>query len=197
MREILKVLLIDNYDSFTYNLAQQIQMEGASVDVRRNDEIHLDEILEGDYSHWVISPGPGHPENVADFGVCGELLKALPDPQPLLGVCLGHQGIAAHFGAEVKQAPRVMHGKVSYVQHEGNGLFIGLPRPLPVMRYHSLCVDLCTLPSCLVPTAWSPSDGVLMAFQHQNRPIYGVQFHPESVGTPHGQALIHNFLSET
>ena len=191
----MKVLLIDNYDSFTHNLAQQFWSIGVDLDVHRNDEISLHDALDEQYTHYVISPGPGHPKNTRDFGVCKDLLGALPESKPLLGVCLGHQGIALHFGAELAQAPKVMHGKTSLIQHDRSGIFRELPIPLKVMRYHSLCVPTHTLPSCLTPTAWSPSDGVLMGFKHVSRPVYGVQFHPESIETNQGLSLIKNFLN--
>ncbi len=192
-----RLLLIDNYDSFTHNLAQQLGALGARVDVRRNDALTLEEALDGGYTHVVISPGPGHPLVPRDFGVCAALLKDLPRltrGARLLGVCLGHQGIAAHLGARVGRAPRVMHGKESLVRHDGRGLFEGAPSPLSVMRYHSLCVLEETLPSCLRPCAWSEDDGVLMGFEHRALPVFGVQFHPESVGTPLGAQLMGRFL---
>lgn len=195
-----RLLLIDNYDSFTHNLAQQLGALGAEVEVRRNDAINADEIFEGAHTHIVISPGPGHPLNARDFGVCAQLLGDLPRltrltrHTRLLGVCLGHQGIAAALGAEVRRAPRVMHGKESLVRHDGAGLFEGLPSPLSVMRYHSLCVAEETLPPSLRACAWSEGDGVLMGFAHRDLPIFGVQFHPESVGTPLGARLMERFV---
>ena len=188
------VLLIDHYDSFTYNLTQALCIAGAQVTVCEHDQVSLSEILAPAYTHYVISPGPGRPERERDFKVSRELLHALPHSRPLLGVCLGLQGIAAHFGATVTHAPRVMHGKVSRIMHDQDGLFRGLSNPLPVMRYHSLCVDTATLPDELIPTAWCPQDGVLMGIRHHSRPIFGVQFHPESVGTPRGPELLQSFL---
>jgi anthranilate synthase/aminodeoxychorismate synthase-like glutamine amidotransferase len=192
-----RLLLIDNYDSFTHNLAQQLGALGAEVEVRRNDAIDAHEVFEGTHTHIVISPGPGHPLNARDFGACAALLSDLPRltrRARLLGVCLGHQGIAAYLGAEVRRAPRVMHGKESLVRHDGAGLFEGLPSPLTVMRYHSLCVAAETLPASLRACAWSEGDEVLMAFEHRALPVFGVQFHPESVGTPLGARLMERFV---
>ncbi len=188
------VILIDNYDSFTYNLVQAFCMLGARVSVALNDQLTLQEILSPKYTHIVISPGPGHPQKAKDFGVCQNLLNALPINKPILGVCLGFQGIAAHFGAQVIRAPKVMHGKTSLITHEQSGLFLDVPQPLSVMRYHSLCVDAQSLPQCLKPTAYSDDDHLLMAFEHTEWPIYGVQFHPESVGSPLGPMILANFL---
>lgn len=189
-----QVILIDNYDSFTYNLVQALCLLGARVTVALNDQVYLETLLDPQYSHIVISPGPGHPNKPEDFGVCNELLSALPVEKPLLGVCLGFQGIAAHFGAEITRAPRPMHGKVSLIDHKESGLFAELANPMSVMRYHSLCVDSKTLPSTLIPTAYSQTDGILMGFRHKELPIYGVQFHPESIGSPQGPLLLRNFL---
>lgn len=189
-----EVMLIDNYDSFTYNLVQCFCRLGARVSVALNDQVDLLTLLDPRYTHIVISPGPGHPQNPRDFGVCTALLNALPLSVPLLGVCLGFQGIAAHFGAEIIRAPRVMHGKTSLITHCQTGLFSGLSTPLEVMRYHSLCVAPGSLPEQLIPTAHSESDDVLMAFKHRILPIFGVQFHPESVGTPKGPELLQRFL---
>jgi anthranilate synthase component II len=188
-----QVMLIDNYDSFTYNLVQAFCSLGAQVTVVLNNQADLETLLDPKYTHFVISPGPGHPNKREDFGICYDLLQSLPNHKPLLGVCLGCQGIAAHFGAEIKRAPKVMHGKVSFITHQQRGLFSNLLNPMPVMRYHSLCIDQETLSTQLIPTAYS-EDGVLMGFEHRERPIYGVQFHPESVGTPQGDVLLDQFL---
>lgn len=193
-KQIANVVLIDNYDSFTYNLVQAFCMLGARVSVGLNDQISLDEILAPQYSHIVISPGPGHPNKSKDFGIGHQLLMALPVRKPILGVCLGFQGLAAHFGAQVRRAPKVMHGKTSMITHHQQGLFQELPNPLSVMRYHSLCVDAKSLPACLEAAAFSDDDQVLMAFKHREWPIYGVQFHPESVGSPLGPKVLANFL---
>ena len=192
-----QVMLIDNYDSFTYNLVQALCLLGARVTVALNDQVNLETLLDPQYSHLMISPGPGHPHKAEDFGICHELLHALPLEKPLLGVCLGFQGIAAHFGAEITRAPQPMHGKVSLIDHEASGLFSNLPNPMSVMRYHSLCVDSKTVPSALIPTAYSQTDGVLMGFRHRELPIYGVQFHPESIGSPEGSLLLSNFLMKS
>ena len=189
-----KVLLIDHYDSFTYNLAQQFWKYGVELDVYAHDRITLEWILAQNYSHYVLSPGPGNPQTTSDFKVSASLLQQFPFSQPTLGVCLGHQGIAHSFGAEVCKAPQVMHGKTSLIHHSDSVLFKGLPSPFKVMRYHSLCVNPDSLPSCLIPTAWCKEDEVLMAFEHREYPLFGVQFHPESVGTPWGDSLIKNFL---
>ena len=189
-----QVMLIDNYDSFTYNLVQAFCLLGARVTVALNDQVDLDTLLDSYYTHLVISPGPGHPNKTEDFGINHHLLENMSLDQPILGVCLGFQGIAAYFGAKITRAPQAMHGKVSQIEHSGHGLFTDIPNPMPVMRYHSLCVDPKTLPSTLTPTAYSRDDGVLMGFKHISRPMYGVQFHPESVGSPQGSLLLRNFL---
>ena len=189
-------MLIDNYDSFTYNLVQCFCKLGARVTVALNDQVELSTLLDSRYTHLVISPGPGHPEEERDFGVCAALLDTLPLSIPLLGVCLGFQGIAAHFGAQVTRAPSVMHGKTSLITHDQKGLYQGLPNPLEVMRYHSLCVVPDSLPTQLISTASCKEDGVLMGFRHETHPIFGVQFHPESIGTPQGPALLNRFLAQ-
>ena len=193
--QIANIILIDNYDSFTYNLVQAFCILGARVSVGLNDQINLEQILLPKYSHIVISPGPGHPQKPKDFGVSQRLLDALPIRTPILGVCLGFQGLAAHFGARVLRAPKVMHGKTSMITHSQQGLFQGLPQPFSVMRYHSLCVDSKSLPHCLQATAFSNDDRLLMAFEHREQPIYGVQFHPESIGSPLGVKILANFLN--
>jgi anthranilate synthase component 2 len=189
-----KTLLIDNHDSFTHILAHHLEASGGEVIVMKNDEITVAEIQEMAPTHLVISPGPGHPANLKDFGICSELLQYFHTKIPILGVCLGHQGMAQFFGASVVHAPQAMHGKRSLIQHKGQGLFKGLPNPLTVMRYHSLMVDSATLPADLEVTATS-EDGVIMAIQHRKLPLFGVQFHPESVGTEEGFQLIRNFYT--
>jgi anthranilate synthase component 2 len=192
-----RVLLIDHYDSFTHNLAQQVWVAGADCVVRAHDQLSMAELSEA-YTHFILSPGPGHPAKPEDFSISAQLLKRLRDEpfaQPLLGVCLGHQGLALALGGQVKRAPVVMHGKESLVSHNSRGLFEGLPSPLRVMRYHSLCVDELSLPPCLEVTAKSDDDQVVMALQHRSLSVYSVQFHPESVGTPRGSELIERFLS--
>ena len=191
----MTVLLIDNYDSFTHNLAQMIGALGYACDVVRNDAITLDEVAERATVAIVLSPGPGHPNNARDFGVCAPIIDALSANTPTLGVCLGHQGIAARFGADVVRAPSVMHGKTSRVVHDGTSVFEGLPTTLEVMRYHSLVVDEATLSPAFRVTARTASDGLLMGIAHRERPLHGVQFHPESIGTPLGSAMLRTFLA--
>lgn len=187
------ILLIDNYDSFTYNLYQYFGALGAEVEVVRNDSLDIGSILGGGHSHIVISPGPGVPSNPRDFGVCGAVIDQVRD-RPVLGVCLGHQGIAERLGGHVIRAPKVMHGKVDTVEHDQRGLFTGLPHPLPVMRYHSWVVEDSSLPTDLEVTARN-GEGLIMALRHRSRPLVGVQFHPESIGTPNGPNLLANFLA--
>jgi anthranilate synthase/aminodeoxychorismate synthase-like glutamine amidotransferase len=185
------ILVVDNYDSFTFNLVQAIQSLGAEVEVHRNDEISVDDVRAMKPDAVVLSPGPCTP---TEAGVSVPLVRALSGSVPILGVCLGHQSIGAAFGGVVRRAGRVMHGKTSPVSHEGTGLFAGLPRPLQVGRYHSLVVDRPTLPEVLEVTAISDDDGEVMAVRHRNHPTVGVQFHPESVLTPDGPVLLRNFL---
>jgi anthranilate synthase component 2 len=183
------ILLIDNYDSFTYNLVQELASQGAEVEVVRNDAEGVESLLSRDPEGIVLSPGPGRPE---DAGVCVDLIRARPEV-PLLGVCLGHQALGLAYGGEIGRAPRLMHGKTSQVRHEGGGLFEGLPNPFEATRYHSLEVRKETLPEELVPLAWSEED-TLQGMRHRSRPYWGVQFHPESVLTKAGPRLLGNFL---
>jgi anthranilate synthase component 2 len=183
------ILLIDNYDSFTFNLAQYLGELGAAPVVRRNDEISVDEISSLRPSHIVISPGPGRPE---DAGVSVEVIRRFGPATPVLGVCLGHQGIGIAFGGEVIRAPHLMHGKVSSVQHDGRGVFKGVSQPFVAGRYHSLVVAD-PLPDDLEESART-DDGILMGVRHRQFPIHGVQFHPESVLTGEGKQLLRNFL---
>jgi anthranilate synthase/aminodeoxychorismate synthase-like glutamine amidotransferase len=183
------ILLIDNYDSFTFNLAQYLGELGAPPVVRRNDEVSLDEIASMKPSHIVISPGPGRPE---DAGISVEVIRTFGPVTPLLGVCLGHQGIGIAFGGTVVRAAQLMHGKVSSVQHDGRGLFRGVSQPFVAGRYHSLIVAD-PLPADLEATART-DDGTLMGVRHRQFPIHGVQFHPESVLTGEGKHLLRNFL---
>jgi para-aminobenzoate synthetase len=186
----MKTLLIDNYDSFTFNLFQYLaEINGELPIVVRNNEMSWPEAACLKIDNIVISPGPGRPEIEKDFGICRQAI--LESGLPVLGVCLGHQGIGHFFGGKVHGAPRVMHGRLSEVLHEGNGIFHGLPSPLRAVRYHSLVVDS-RLPEVLQATAWTP-DGVLMGLAHRTRPIWGVQFHPESICTEHGLTLLKNF----
>jgi anthranilate synthase component II len=189
------LFVLDNYDSFTYNLVQYLGTLGADPHVERNDAVEVRDVLEARPSAIVISPGPGVP---ADAGISIALVRAAAEAGvPLLGVCLGHQAIGEAFGGRVVRAPRLMHGKTSEVRHDGTGLFAGLPSPLTAMRYHSLIVAAEGLPAELEPTAWSADEGwgkEMMAMRHRSLPIYGVQFHPESIGTPTGMSLLGNFL---
>ena len=185
------ILVIDNYDSFTFNLVQALQSLGAEVEVQRNDEIAVEDVRAMKPEALVLSPGPCTP---AEAGISVPLIQALSGSVPILGVCLGHQSIGAAFGGVVRRAGRVVHGKTSPVAHEGTGLFSGLPRPLSVGRYHSLVVDRRTLPEVLEVTAVSTDDDEVMALRHRTHPTLGVQFHPESILTPDGPALLRNFL---
>jgi anthranilate synthase/aminodeoxychorismate synthase-like glutamine amidotransferase len=189
------ILLIDNYDSFTFNLYQFLSELGADVDVRRNDGISLAEIdaigdrLDG----VVVSPGPCTPR---EAGISIGVIEHMAGKVPVLGVCLGHQSIGDAFGGDVIRAPQLMHGKTSMIHHEGKGVFQGLPNPFIATRYHSLIVDRATLPDHLEITA-ETEDGIIMGLQHRDYPVYGVQFHPESILTPVGKQLLGNFLATT
>ena len=186
-----RVLVVDNYDSFVYNLVQYLGELGADVKVVRNDEASVDALLATAPDAIVISPGPGRPE---DAGVSCELIRRAVGRTPLLGVCLGHQAIGHVFGAAIVRAPELRHGKTSTITHNESGIFAGLPSPLDVTRYHSLVIEPHSLPDTLVATA-TTSDGTVMAVRHRDHPIEGVQFHPESILTAHGHALLRNFLS--
>ena len=184
------IIMIDNYDSFTYNLYQYIGELEPDIEVYRNDKISVDEVMAKDPDHIILSPGPGYPK---DAGICIDLIKAAGDV-PILGVCLGHQAIGEAFGAKIVHAPRIMHGKSDTVTvDEKCPVFKGLGKNVEVGRYHSLAVDEKSLPSALKVTARS-GDGCIMALSHRERPVYGIQFHPESVLTPRGMAIIENFL---
>ena len=185
-----QLLLIDNYDSFTYNLVQAFMVLGAHVEVRRNDAIDVTTAQTMNLSHLVVSPGPGRPE---DAGVSMELIRAFGDRCPVLGVCLGHQCIVQVFGGEIVPAPRLMHGKTSLVHHEQDVLFEDIPNPFEAGRYHSLTAEDESLPEELMVTA-STEAGEIMAIRHRQLELYGVQFHPESVLTPDGDTLLSNFL---
>jgi len=184
------VLMIDNYDSFTYNLVQALLMLGAEVSVRSNDKITLDEARELAPSHIVISPGPGRPE---DAGVSLEMVMSFSSEVPLLGVCLGHQAVAVAFGGSVGSALSLMHGKSSPIYHDRKTIYEGLPNPFPAGRYHSLAVYEDRLPDVLAISAYT-SDGEIMGVRHRTLPVEGVQFHPESLLTPAGDRLLRNFL---
>jgi para-aminobenzoate synthetase component 2 len=185
-----RILLIDNYDSFTYNLVQAFLVLGASVDVHRNDAISIDEALALKPSHLVISPGPGTPQ---DAGVSMPMIQAFAGRIPIFGVCLGHQSLVEVFGGKVVRAARLMHGKVSPVLHDGKGLYAGMPQEFAAGRYHSLIAEPSSMPAVLEVTART-AEGEIMGVRHQTLPIEGVQFHPESVLTPEGPVLMGNFL---
>jgi anthranilate synthase component 2 len=186
------LLMIDNYDSFTYNLVQYFGELGQTVVVRRNDQITLEEIPALAPQYIVISPGPCSPK---EAGVSVPLIKTFAGRYPILGVCLGHQAIGEAFGGEVVHAKELMHGKVSEVHHNDTGVFRGLPNPFRATRYHSLAVRRETLPTCLEVTAWT-DDGEIMGLRHRTLAVEGVQFHPESILTEHGHAMLDNFLKE-
>ncbi len=183
-------LLIDNYDSFTYNLFHFLGELGAELVVRRNDALTADEALGMRPQGIILSPGPCDPDQA---GICLDLIGKAAGRVPLLGVCLGHQAIGQSFGGKVVRAPLPMHGKISQVHHRGAGLFAGLPNPFRATRYHSLIVDRASLPDCLEITA-ETEDGIIMGLAHRERPVHGVQFHPESIASEHGHALLANFL---
>jgi anthranilate synthase component 2 len=185
-----QVLVIDNYDSFTFNLVQYLRELGAMVMVQRNDALTVAEVAHAEPVAIVISPGPRTPE---DAGICVELVRTLGASVPILGVCLGHQAIGVAFGGTVVRAPEVVHGKVGSVHHTGAGSLRCLDDPFPATRYHSLIISRRALPDILEVTAWS-DDGLIMAVRHRDFPVEGVQFHPESIGTPSGPALLRNFL---
>ncbi len=185
-----RLLLIDNYDSFTYNLVQAFLVLGADVDVYRNDAITVTDALALGPTHLVISPGPGRPD---DAGNSLAMIAAFAGKVPLLGVCLGHQCIVQHFGGEIVSASSLMHGKTSWVQHDGEQLFSGLPNPFEAGRYHSLAANKKNIPEGLVVTA-KTNDGEVMSVRHRELAVVGVQFHPESVLTPNGPKLLDNFL---
>jgi anthranilate synthase component II len=186
------ILLIDNYDSFTYNLYQFLSELGPDVQVIRNDKISVDEIRarRSEFDRIVISPGPCTP---AEAGICVPLIQQLAGKIPILGVCLGHQSIGAAFGANIVRTPLVLHGKTSQIIHKGQGIFAGLPNPFTATRYHSLIVERDTLPLSLEITA-ETADGVIMGLRHRELPVEGVQFHPESILTPVGKQLLGNFV---
>ena len=185
-----RVLLIDNYDSFTYNLYQYLCELGASVSVVRNDVISVAEVRDLAPDFIVISPGPGVPR---DAGISIELIRAMGPRVPILGVCLGHQAIAEAFGGVVTRAPELMHGKASRIHHDGTGVFGGLPSPFSAIRYHSLCAAPEAVPDSLLVNART-ENGVVMAVRHRDYPVHGVQFHPESILSEHGKDLLRNFL---
>ncbi|HUU13451.1 MAG TPA: aminodeoxychorismate/anthranilate synthase component II [Terriglobia bacterium] len=184
------ILVIDNYDSFTYNLVQYLGELGAEIEVRRNDQTSVEEIDRMAPERIVISPGPKTP---TEAGICLDLIKEFSGRRPILGVCLGHQAIGQAFGGKVIRAPEIMHGKTSNISHDGKTVFTGLPNPFPATRYHSLIVERQSLPACLEISATSP-DGLIMGLRHKEMKVEGVQFHPESVLTEVGKQLLANFL---
>jgi anthranilate synthase/aminodeoxychorismate synthase-like glutamine amidotransferase len=189
-RTVQRVLVIDNYDSFTYNLVQCLEALGATCDVRLNDRVEARDVVRTMPHGVVISPGPGGPETA---GATLAVIREAAGRIPLLGVCLGHQAIGHHFGAQVRRAKRPVHGKAHPVEHDAKGVFRSLPSPFEAARYHSLVVDEDTVPECLTVTARTP-DGEVMGLRHRSAPIEGVQFHPESILSEHGPALLRNWL---
>jgi anthranilate synthase/aminodeoxychorismate synthase-like glutamine amidotransferase len=186
------IIVIDNYDSFTFNLVQYLGELGCDLDVKRNDKISVQEVGDLAPSHIIISPGPGTPE---DGGISMDLISTFYDKIPILGVCLGHQCIGSAFGGIVGHAPRLMHGKTSPIHHNGHPIFGGVPTPFEAMRYHSLIVQR-PLPDCLQVIAQTEEEEV-MAIRHKTAPVIGLQFHPESILTIHGKTIVHNFLEFT
>lgn len=184
------ILLIDNYDSFSYNLYQFIGEINPDIKVIRNDELTVDEVRGLNPSHIILSPGPKRP---SDAGICIELVQKLHTEFPILGICLGHQAICEAFGAKIVYAKQLMHGKTSVISVKDENIFKGLPSSIPVARYHSLAADKDTMPECLIVTA-ATEDGEIMAVKHKDYPTFGLQFHPESILTPHGKSIIKNFL---
>jgi anthranilate synthase/aminodeoxychorismate synthase-like glutamine amidotransferase len=187
------LLLVDNYDSFTFNLYQYLGELGAAVKVVKNDELTVEQALALQPERIVISPGPGNPD---EAGISVELIRAATGRVPLLGVCLGHQSLAQAFGGRIVRAPRLMHGKTSEVFHDGRTVFSGLPEPFTATRYHSLVAERESVPACLEVSAWT-DDGVIMGLRHREAPVEGVQFHPESILTSAGKDLLRNFLQGT
>jgi len=188
----VNILLIDNYDSFTYNVVQGFAKQGANVMVYRNDAIDVATAQTLAATHLVISPGPGRPE---DAGISLQMIAAFADDIPMLGICLGHQCLVSHFGGEIIRAERLMHGKTSMVKHDGKTIYAGLSQPFEAGRYHSLCADANTLPAELELTAQTER-GEIMGVRHRELPLEGVQFHPESVLTPEGDQLMANFMRQ-
>jgi len=194
----MKVLMIDNYDSFTYNLVQYLGELGAEVEVVRNDQVSVDEIAASNASHIMLSPGPGTPDQA---GVTMATIEALAGVKPIFGVCLGQQSIGQVYGGKIIHAREIMHGKTSAIRHSGVGVFAGIENPFTATRYHSLVVERKSLPDCLEITAWTEDkDGEIdeiMGLRHRELAVEGVQFHPESILTEHGYALLQNFLEQT
>lgn len=192
----MKFLIIDNYDSFVYNLAQYLGELGVDCDVIRNDKITIEEIKQKNYDGIIISPGPGTPDDKKYFGVCSNVIKNLGKNTPILGVCLGHQGIISSFGGKVTNAGCVRHGKTSPVKHNSSELFRGVKNPFRATRYHSLVGDKTIIPESLEVTATAEDDGEVMAIRHKEYLIEGVQFHPESIMTEDGKKILSNFIRQ-
>jgi anthranilate synthase component 2 len=190
----LKVLVIDNYDSFVYNLVQYIGELGGETTVYRNDQVNLKRLKELKPDRIVISPGPGTPEEVRYFGVCTAILQSMSHEVPTLGVCLGHQGIIHAFGGKIVHAKKLMHGKTCAIKHDEKGIFKGVRNPFTATRYHSLAGERCSIPPCLEVTAVAVDDGEIMGVRHTEYPIEGVQFHPESILCEDGKLIMKNFL---
>jgi anthranilate synthase component 2 len=190
----MKVLVIDNYDSFVYNLVQYVGELGANPVVFRNDQISLIQVKKQSPDRIIISPGPGSPDNKRYFGICSDIIRETGPKTPLLGVCLGHQGIIQTFGGKINRATRQMHGKTSLVKHNGRGIFRGVKNPIVGARYHSLVGNRESIPKCLEVSAESLDDREVMAVRHVNYPINGIQFHPESILTSDGKSILKNFL---
>jgi len=188
------ILVIDNYDSFTYNLVQYLGELGADIKVMRNDAVTLEEVAAAKPSRIVISPGPGRPEQA---GVTMQVIRELGQTTPILGVCLGHQAIGAVFGGRVVRAGVPMHGKTSTIEHDGRGVFSGIKGPFVASRYHSLVVEGTTMPEALEVSARTREDGIVMGLRHRSWPVHGVQFHPESILTAEGRRILRNFLEDT
>ncbi len=193
----MKTLVIDNYDSFVYNLVQQVGELGSEPLVYRNNQITLEEAVHLNPDNIILSPGPGTPVDRRYFGVCSDILRTLSPTVPTLGVCLGHQGIIHVYGGKITKAGRIMHGKVSSVKHDGEGIFEGLENPFTATRYHSLVGERFTIPREITVSATSLDDGEVMAVRHRQHPVDGVQFHPESILTKEGQKLTRNFLKRS
>ncbi|WP_080845819.1 anthranilate synthase component II [Cytobacillus gottheilii] len=187
------ILIIDNYDSFTYNLYQYFGELGEELLVVRNDEISIDEIRKLHPDGIILSPGPGHPKQA---GICVELIREFFASIPILGVCLGHQAIGVAFGAEIGKAEKIMHGKMSKLKHQSSSLFESITQNIDVMRYHSLIIKKDDFPDCLEVLGYSLDDQEIMGVKHRQYPVFGLQFHPESVGTPVGKQLLENFLNQ-
>lgn len=190
----MKIVILDNYDSFVYNIAQYVGSLGAECEVVRNDRTSVDRIR--GYDGIIISPGPGNPSDPRYFGICSDVIRELGPSVPLLGVCLGHQGIVEAYGGVVTNAVRIRQGKTSPVTHDGTGILRGVPSPFRATRYHSLVGERTTIPDCLAVNATAGDDGEVMAVRHRTHPVVGVQFHPESIMTEHGLDILGNFLED-